>query len=224
MTEFCDQATSTYLSTTAQCIKPLDRSLVQIYALCGFSLSFFEIITQPFPWPVWRQPAATSSASKEQNPEQPWISACSGATLRDSAWGNPWGSCRQTPLGNALGCHRGGACPALGLLWTNIRNRIITDLMENHHQNQHHYNPNETSDWPTCALREVDFRWNQPKELASCTPLMILGNYFNPPAQSPDQTSYHGLWITSLEVFVKPAQTSSDAAHYSRHHSSKAQA
>lgn len=80
MTEFCDQATSTYLSTTAQCIKPLDRSLVQIYTLCGFSLSFFEIITQPFPRPVWHQPAATSSAGKEQNPGQPWISACSGPT------------------------------------------------------------------------------------------------------------------------------------------------
>lgn len=53
---------------------------------------------------------------------------------------------------------------------------------------------------------------------------MILGNSFSPPAQSPDQTSYHGLWITLLEVFIKPAQTSSDAAHYSRHHSSKAQA
>lgn len=45
MTEFCNQVTSTYLSNMAQRIKPLNRSLVQIYALRGFSLSFFEIIT-----------------------------------------------------------------------------------------------------------------------------------------------------------------------------------
>lgn len=96
--------------------------------------------------------------------------------------------------------------------------------MENHHQNQHHQNPKEPPDWPTYTLHKVDSHWNQAEELTSCTPLMILGNSFSPPAQSPDQTSYHGLWITLLEAFIKPAQTSSDAAHYSRHHSSKAQA
>lgn len=177
MTEFCDQVTSIYLSTTAQHIKTLNRSSVQIYTLHGFSLSFFEIITQPFPQPVWRQPAATSSAGRVQNREQPRISAHSKPP--SMAW--PWGTRRQLQADIAgwhTGYHQGAACAALGHLWVSIRNRIIKDLMANLHQSQHHHHPNALPHRPTHALCTVDFHWNPPQELA----LLILDNCFNPPA------------------------------------------
>lgn len=166
MTEFCDQLTSTYLSTTAQHIKPVNRSFIRIYTLRGFSLSSFEIITQPFPRLAWRQPAATSSASKEQNPEQPWISACSGATLQLSLR-EPGGSCRQTLLRNKLGCHTRGAYADLGHLWINTSNRITKDLMANHHQNRQHPHTSESPDWATYLV--WGFHWSTSKELASGT-------------------------------------------------------
>lgn len=182
MTEFCDQVSSTYLSTTAQHIKTLNRSLVQIYTLCGFSLSFFEIITQPRP--LWRQSAATSSAGTEQNLEQP-SSGFQPAQEPPSglSLGEPGGSCRQTPLGNELDCHRGGACAALGHLgsvletellkiWGPTATRASTTITPMSHL---------TDQWAYTPC-EADTHWNPPKEPASCTPLLSLGNYFNPTA------------------------------------------
>lgn len=188
MTEFCDQLTSAYLSTTAQHIKPLNRSFIQIYTLRGFSLSSFEIITQPFPRLVWRQPAATSSASKEQNPEQPWISARSGATLRLSLR-EPGGSCRQTLLCNKLGCHRGGACADLGHLWINTRNRNIKDLMANH-QIQHHPHTNESPDWPTCTRVRLSLEPIERTCLRYPLPFWFWAIILIPRPQCPSQTSY----------------------------------
>lgn len=92
--------------------------------------------------------------------------------------GESEGSCRQTLLGKNQGCHGGGACAALGHSWISTRNKVIKDLMANHHQNWHHHHPNEPHEWPTHALCQA-FTGTHQKNLP---PLLILSSYFNPPA------------------------------------------
>lgn len=179
MTEFCDQVPSTYLSTTAQHIKPLNRSLVQIYTLCGFSLSFFEIITQP--WPVWHQGAATPSAGTEQTPEQPAVDL---SLLRSHALDSAWGTRGQLQADTAgqqaglpwswcLCCFRAPGISTrteLSKIWWQTATRASTMVTP----------MSRLTDQPTLHVRLTPM---EPfKEPASCTPLLSLGSYFNPPA------------------------------------------
>lgn len=154
---------------------------------------------------------------------QQWISACSGATLWTSL-GEPGGSCRQTPLGNKPDCHWGGACAALGHLGSVLGTELLKISGQTATRASTTITPRShlTDQWAYTPCK-ADTHWNPPKEPASSTPLLVWAIILIPLPQSPSQTSYYDLCITLLEVFVKPAPTSSGAAPYSRHHSSKTQ-